>query len=230
MIRVVIVDDQHLVRAGVRALLDRADDIEVVGEGDDGESGVRAVGQLLPDVVLMDIRMPGLDGVTATRRISADPRLAGVAVVVLTTFDADEHVFEAIRAGARGFLLKDTDPDELRRAVRVVAAGGSLLSPSVTGRVMRAAAVGSPAQGRSEQLALLTHREREVLAEVGAGWTNDEIGRRLQMSGATARTHVSRVMAKLGARDRAQLVVIAYQSGLLTPGAGVGPADPADLH
>lgn len=218
MIRVVIVDDQHLVRAGIRALLDRSEDIDVVGEGVDGESGWRAVLQLRPDVVLMDIRMPGLDGVAATRRISADPQLASVAVVVLTTFDADEHVFEAIRAGARGFLLKDTEPDDLRRAVRVVADGGSLLSPAVTGRVMRAAAVGSPAPGRPDQLAALTHREREVLAEVGAGWTNDEIGRRLHMSGATARTHVSRVMSKLGARDRAQLVVIAYESGLLTPG------------
>ena len=219
MISVVIVDDQHLVRAGVRALLERAPDIEVVGEGVDGESGLRAVVQFRPDVVLMDVRMPGLDGVTATRRITADPRLSDVAVVVLTTFDADEHVFEAIRSGARGFLLKDTEPDDLRRAVRVVAAGGSLLSPTVTGRVMQAAAAGTPTRDRAELLVPLTHREREVLAEVGAGLTNDEIGRRLLMSGATARTHVSRVMAKLGARDRAQLVVIAYESGLLTPGA-----------
>ena len=219
MITVLIVDDQHLVRAGIRALLERADDIEVVGEGTDGESGLRAVLQHRPTVVLMDIRMPGLDGVTATRRITADPRLSEVAVIVLTTFDADEHVFEAIRAGARGFLLKDTEPDDLRRAVRVVAGGGSLLSPAVTARVMRAAALGSPSSARSDRLAPLTEREREVLAEVGAGWSNDEIGSRLHMSGATARTHVSRIMTKVGARDRAQLVVIAYESGLLVPGA-----------
>ena len=219
MITVLIVDDQHLVRAGIRALLERAEDIEVVGEASDGESGLRAVLQHRPDIVLMDIRMPGTDGATATRRISEDSRLSGVAVIVLTTFDADEHVFEAIRSGARGFLLKDTEPDDLRRAVRVVAAGGSLLSPAVTGRVMRAAAIGSPSRVRSDQLSALTDREREVLAEVGAGRSNDEIGSRLHMSGATARTHVSRVMSKLGARDRAQLVVIAYESGLLVPGA-----------
>jgi DNA-binding NarL/FixJ family response regulator len=219
MITVLIVDDQHLVRAGIRALLERADDIEVVGEGTDGEAGLRAVLQHRPTVVLMDIRMPGLDGVTATRRITADPRLSEVAVIVLTTFDADEHVFEAIRAGARGFLLKDTEPEDLRRAVRVVAGGGSLLSPAVTARVMRAAALGSPSSARSDRLAPLTEREREVLAEVGAGWSNDEIGSRLHMSGATARTHVSRIMTKVGARDRAQLVVIAYESGLLVPGA-----------
>ncbi len=219
MITVLIVDDQHLVRAGIRALLERADDIEVVGEGTDGESGLRAVLQYRPDVVLMDIRMPGLDGVTATRRITADSRLSEVAVIVLTTFDADEHVFEAIRAGARGFLLKDTEPEDLRRAVRVVAGGGSLLSPAVTARVMRAAALGSPSPARTDRLDPLTEREREVLAEVGAGWSNDEIGSRLHMSGATARTHVSRIMTKVGARDRAQLVVIAYESGLLVPGA-----------
>ena len=218
MIRVLVVDDQHLVRAGIRALLERTDDIEVVGEADDGETGLRAVQSLLPDVVLMDIRMPRLDGVAATGRITADARLASVAVLVLTTFDADEQVFAAIRAGARGFLLKDTEPDDLRRAVRVVAGGGSLLSPSITGRVMRAAAVGSPAPGNAAALTALTVREREVLAEVGGGRSNDEIARRLQMSAATARTHVSRVMTKLGARDRSQLVVIAYESGLLNPG------------
>ena len=218
MIRVLVVDDQHLVRAGIRALLERAEDIEVVGEAEDGESGLRAVQSLLPDVVLMDIRMPRLDGVAATGRITADPRLASVAVLVLTTFDADEQVFAAIRSGARGFLLKDTEPDDLRRAVRVVAGGGSLLSPSITGRVMRAAAVGSPSPRSADVLTALTVREREVLAEVGGGHTNDEIARLLQMSTATARTHVSRVMTKLGARDRSQLVVIAYESGLLTPG------------
>lgn len=218
MIRVLIIDDQHLVRAGIRALLDRSDDIEVVGDAADGESGLRAVLALRPDVVLMDIRMPGLDGVAATGRITADPRLAGVAVLVLTTFDADEQVFAAIRAGAKGFLLKDTEPDDLRRAVRVVAGGESLLSPAITARVMRAAALGAPLPGGADRLLPLTQREREVLAEVGGGHSNEEIARRLQMSAATARTHVSRVLTKLGARDRAQLVVIAYESGLLTPG------------
>jgi DNA-binding NarL/FixJ family response regulator len=218
VISVLIVDDQHLVRAGIRALLERANDIEVVGEAADGAAGVRAAVQYRPDVVLMDIRMPVLDGVAATRQILADPRLANVAVVVLTTFDADEYVFAALREGARGFLLKDTEPDDLRRAVRIVAGGESLLSPAVTARVIRAAAAGAPSQARADLLLPLTQREREVLAEVGAGHTNDEIGRRLQMSAATARTHVSRVMTKLGARDRSQLVVLAYESGLLVPG------------
>lgn len=217
-IRVLVVDDQHLVRAGIRALLDRSDDIEVVGEAPDGATGLRAVQALKPDVVLMDLRMPGVDGVAATEAITADPKLSLVAVLVLTTFDGDEQVFAAIRAGARGFLLKDTEPDDLRRAVRIVAGGGSLLSPAVTGRVMRAAALGSPSPGGADRLAALTQREREVLAEVGGGHPNDEIARRLQMSTATARTHVSRVMTKLGARDRSQLVVIAYETGLLTPG------------
>ncbi len=218
--RVLVVDDQSLVREGITALLARADDIEVVGEAADGEAGVRAALRDRPDVVLMDLRMPGMDGVTATERITGDPRLSAVAVLILTTFDADEDVFDAIRAGARGFLLKDTDADDLRRAVRAVAAGGSLLSPSVTARVMRAAAVGAPHSGPPGLLDLLTQREREVLIEVGGGSTNDEIARRLRMSPATARTHVSRIMTKLGARDRAQLVVLAYRSGLLVPGSG----------
>ncbi len=218
VIRVLVVDDQSLVREGITALLTRADDIEVVGEAGDGEAGVRAALRYRPDVVLMDLRMPGMNGAEATERIVADPRLADAAVVVLTTFDTDEDIFAAIRAGARGFLLKDTDPDELRRAVRVVAGGESLLSPAVTERVMRAAVRGSPSAGASDRLRQLTQREREVLAEVGAGRPNEEIARRLQMSAATARTHVSRVMTKLGARDRSQLVVIAYESGLLTPG------------
>ncbi len=222
VIRVLVVDDQSLVREGITALLTRADDIEVVGEAGDGEAGVRAALRYRPDVVLMDLRMPGMNGAEATERIVADPRLADAAVVVLTTFDTDEDIFAAIRAGARGFLLKDTDADDLRRAVRIVAGGGSLLSPSVTERVMRAAAVGSPAPGRADLLGQLTDREREVLAEVGVGLSNDEISRRLHMSAATARTHVSRVMTKLGARDRAQLVVIAYRSGLLTPGGTDG--------
>ena len=218
MIRVVLVDDQHLVRAGLRALLERADDIAVVGVAADGAAGLALVRRERPDVVLMDIRMPGTDGLAATRAIVTDPRLAGVHVVVLTTFDTDENVFEAVRAGAAGFLLKDTSPDELRRAVRLVAAGDAMLSPAVTRRVMQSAAAGRPALA-TERLARLTEREREVLAEIGAGRSNDEIGRRLLISPATARTHVSRLLTKLGARDRAQLVVMAYETGLVVPGA-----------
>jgi DNA-binding NarL/FixJ family response regulator len=222
VIRVVLVDDQHLVRAGFRALLERATDIAVVGEADDGVAGVELVAAERPDVVLMDIRMPGMDGIEATRRIVAEQRLRGTKVVVLTTFDADEYVFEAIRVGASGFLLKDTEPEELRRAVRVTASGEALLSPSVTRRVMQAMATTAPvpASGRLEQL---TDREREVLAEVGAGRSNDEIAGRLVISPATARTHVSRIMTKLHARDRSQLVVIAFQTGLVTPGTGTDP-------
>jgi DNA-binding NarL/FixJ family response regulator len=214
VIRVVLVDDQQLVRAGFRALLERADDIVVVGEGADGASGVDAVVAERPDVVLMDIRMPGLDGLEATRRIVGDERLRDVKVVVLTTFDADEYVFEAIRLGASGFLLKDTGPDDLRAAVRVVAAGDGLLSPKVTRRVMRAVSVSAALPTGAERLDQLTEREREVLGEVGAGRSNEEIARALHMSPATARTHVSRILTKLHARDRSQLVVIAYETGL----------------
>jgi DNA-binding NarL/FixJ family response regulator len=217
VIRVALVDDQHLVRAGLRALLERAGDFVVVGEAAEGAAGVELVVRERPDVVLMDIRMPGVDGLAATRRIVADPRLTGVHVVMLTTFDTDEHVFDAVRAGAAGFLLKDTAPDELRRAVRLVAAGDAMLSPAVTRRVMQSAA-GRPAPA-TERLAGLTEREREVLAEVGAGRSNAEIGERLFISAATARTHVSRLLGKLGARDRAQLVVLAYETGLVVPGA-----------
>lgn len=218
MIRVVLVDDQELVLAGLRALLDRTDDLRVVGQAADGRSALAVVRRERPDVVLMDIRMPGLDGVEATRQIVADPRLAGVHVVVLTTFDTDEHVFEAVRAGAAGFLVKDSSPDELRRAVRVVAAGDAMLSPAVTRRVMASAASG-PRRTNPDRLTGLTEREREVLAEVGAGRSNEEIGARLFISPATARTHVSRLLGKLGARDRAQLVVLAYESGLVVPGS-----------
>ena len=221
MIRVALVDDQHLVRAGLRALLERPGDITVVGEAGDGDAGVALVRAERPDVVLMDVRMPGTDGLAATRLIVADPALRDVRVVVLTTFDADEHVFEAIRLGASGFLLKDAGPDELRRAVRVVAAGEALLAPAVTRRVLQAVAA-TPARSATpggERLAQLTEREREILAEVGTGRSNDEIAEALSISPATARTHVSRVMTKLAARDRAQLVVIAYETGLVTPGS-----------
>jgi DNA-binding NarL/FixJ family response regulator len=221
VIRVALVDDQHLVRAGLRALLERPGDITVVGEAGDGDAGVALVRAERPDVVLMDVRMPGTDGLAATRLIVADPALRDVRVVVLTTFDADEHVFEAIRLGASGFLLKDAGPDELRRAVRVVAAGEALLAPAVTRRVLRAVAA-TPARSATpggERLAQLTEREREILAEVGTGRSNDEIAEALSISPATARTHVSRVMTKLAARDRAQLVVIAYETGLVTPGS-----------
>ncbi|MBB5111812.1 response regulator transcription factor [Micromonospora echinospora] len=217
-IRVVLVDDQHLVRTGLRALLDRAPDIEVVGEAGDGRSGLAVVREQRPDIVLMDVRMPGGDGLEATRRILTDPTLDGVQVVMLTTFDDDEYLFEAIRAGAAGFLLKDTAPDALRDAVRTVAGGDALLSPAVTRRVL-AAAARSPAADPA-RLAGLTARERDVLAQVGAGRSNTEIGQALFLSPDTARTYVSRLLQKLNARDRAQLVVIAYESGLVRPGEG----------
>lgn len=217
MIRVVLVDDQHLIRAGLRTLLERAGDIDVVGEAGEADAGVELTARLLPDVVLMDIRMPGADGLDATRRIVADPNLRETAVVVLTTFDTDDNILRAIRAGAAGFLLKDASPDELREAVRIVARGDALLSPSITRRVMRAAAEG-PGPVASDRLDGLTDREREVLAEVGAGRANGEIGERLFMSAATARTHVGRLLTKLGARDRSQLVALAYETGLITPG------------
>lgn len=217
MIRVVLVDDQELVRAGLRMLLERSDDLCVVGEAVDGEDAMVAVRRERPDVVLMDIRMPGMDGVDATRRIVSDPQLADVHVIVLTTFDTDEHVFDAVRAGAAGFLLKDTSPDELRRAVRVVAAGDAMLSPAVTRRVM-SSAVSGRANVDAGRLTGLTQREREVLEEVGRGHSNQEIAELLFISPATARTHVSRLLGKLGARDRAQLVVMAYETGLVVPG------------
>jgi DNA-binding NarL/FixJ family response regulator len=218
MIRVVLADDQVLVRAGFRALLDAQDDIEVVGEAGDGEQAVRLAAELTPDVVLMDIRMPGTDGLAATRRISADGHLTGVRVVILTTFELDEYVFEAIRAGASGFLVKDTEPDELVQAVRVVAGGDALLSPSVTRRLIGEFAARAKAPHDVGGLDELTDREQEVLALVADGLSNAEIAKRLYLSPATAKTHVSRAMIKLRARDRAQLVVIAYESGLVRPG------------
>jgi DNA-binding NarL/FixJ family response regulator len=218
MIRVVLADDQALVRAGFRALLDAETDIEVVGEASDGAHAVRLAAQTRPDVILMDIRMPGMDGLEATRRIAADPDQAGVRIVILTTFELDEYVFEALRSGAAGFLVKDTEPVELVRGVRAVAAGDALLSPSVTRRVIEQFAVRAASPAPPRELAALTDREREVTALVGAGLSNDEIARRLVVSPATAKTHVSRAMVKLGARDRAQLVVFAYEAGLVRPG------------
>ncbi|HWN28899.1 MAG TPA: response regulator transcription factor [Actinomycetospora sp.] len=216
-LRVVLVDDQQLVRAGLRALLERAPDITVVGEAADGAIGLAVVRTERPDVVLMDVRMPGTDGLAATRHILTDPALADVRVVMLTTFDDDEYLFEAIRAGAAGFLLKDTAPDDLRDAVRIVAGGDALLSPAVTRRVL-AAAARSPTVEDPGRLAELTPRERDVLAQVGTGRSNAEIGAALHLSPDTARTYVSRLLSKLDARDRAQLVVIAYETGLVRAG------------
>ncbi|MFF2553109.1 response regulator [Nocardia sp. NPDC058058] len=216
-IRVLIADDQALVRAGFAALLDAQDDIEVVGEAGNGEQAVRLARELIPDVVLMDIRMPILDGLAATREIVSAPELSEVRVVVLTTFELDEYVFEAMRAGATGFLVKHTEPADLVKAVRVVAGGDALLSPSVTRRLVAEFATHAkpaPAQQFSE----LTDREREVMTLVAEGLTNAEIAERLYLSPATARTHVSRILLKLNARDRTQLVVMAYESGMVRPG------------
>ncbi|MGW2566372.1 response regulator [Streptomyces sp. NPDC001537] len=218
MIRVLLADDQSLVRAGFKALLDAQPDIEVAGEAADGEEALRKVRELRPDVVLMDIRMPMLDGLAATRRITGDEALQGVKVVMLTTFELDEYVFEAIRSGASGFLVKDTEPEELLRAVRAVVEGDALLSPGVTRRLIAEFAARSKEPAAAGTLAELTEREREVMALVGIGLSNEEIARRLVVSPLTAKTHVSRTMVKLGARDRAQLVVLAYESGLVRPG------------
>ncbi|MBQ0826768.1 response regulator transcription factor [Streptomyces tagetis] len=218
MIRVLLADDQSLVRAGFRALLDAQPDIEVAGEAADGEEALRVLGETPVDVVLMDIRMPRLDGLAATRRITGDPALGAAKVVMLTTFELDEYVFEAIRSGASGFLVKDTEPEELLRAVRAVVAGDALLSPGVTRRLIAEFAARSKEPAAADALARLTEREREVMALVGIGLSNEEIARRLVVSPLTAKTHVSRTMVKLGVRDRAQLVVLAYESGLVRPG------------
>ncbi|XVS64541.1 response regulator [Actinosynnema sp. CA-299493] len=219
MIRVVLADDQALVRAGFRLLLDTEDGFEVVGEAGDGAEAVRRAHEHRPDVVVMDIRMPGTDGLAATRQICAE--LPDVKVLVLTTFNVDEYVFEALRSGASGFLLKDTDPVELLRALTVVAEGEALLAPSVTRKLIEEFA-NRPEHRRPDPRALrgLTAREREILALVAAGMSNEEIAGHLVISPATSRTHVSRVMTKLGARDRAQLVVLAYESGLVSPRRG----------
>jgi DNA-binding NarL/FixJ family response regulator len=217
VIKVLLADDQALVRAGFRALLEAEDDIEIAGEAADGGDAVRLAQQLHPDVVLMDIRMPGEDGLEATRKIMSDPALNGIRVVILTTFDLDEYVFEALRIGASGFLVKDTPPADLIRAVRVAAEGDALLSPGVTRRLIGKYAQHAKAPPAGEALASLTEREREVVALVAEGLSNQEIADRLVVSPWTAKTHVSRAMMKLGMRDRAQLVVIAFESGLVRP-------------
>ncbi len=218
-LRVVLADDQVMIRSGLRALLAAEPDLEVVAEVSDGQQALAAVRTHHPDVIVMDIRMPVLDGLEATRAIVGDSSLSGVRVLVLTTFDEDALVFEAIRAGAAGFLLKDAEPTELLRGIRVAAAGDTLLAPQAARRLVAAfASSPAPTGPAAATLGLLTDREREVVALVGRGLSNDEIAERLVISPATARTHVSRAMVKLGARDRAQLVVFAYESGLVHPG------------
>jgi DNA-binding NarL/FixJ family response regulator len=222
VIRVLLADDQALIRAGFHVLIDAAGDLQVVGEAVDGAQAVDLARSERADVVLMDIRMPGVDGLEATRRISADEDLAGVKVIILTTFESDEYVYQAIRAGASGFLVKDTEPADLLQAVRVVARGDALLSPSVTRRLITDLATRPerpPAGDRNAgPLNGLTEREREVLGLVAEGLSNDEIAARLFLSPLTSKTHVSRIMTKVNARDRAQLVVLAYETGLVTPG------------
>ncbi|MEV0306028.1 LuxR family two component transcriptional regulator [Nonomuraea fuscirosea] len=215
MIRIVLADDQPLVRAGLRALLESTSDMEVVAAAADGEEAVSVVRSSLPDVVLMDIRMPGTDGLEATRRIRADPELAGTRVLILTTFEFDQYVFEALRAGASGFLVKNIEPDHLRQAVRATMRGESLLAPNVTRRLIERFV--RPAGDGAEGLSALTDRERDVLALVAEGLSNAEIAERLFLSPATVKTHLHRIMTKLDARDRAQLVIQAYEVGLVRP-------------
>jgi DNA-binding NarL/FixJ family response regulator len=221
-----LADDQALIRAGFRALLDHTDDITVVGEATDGQQAVSLAATIRPDVILMDIRMPGIDGLEATRRIADRDDLAGVRVLILTTFESDDYVYEALRSGASGFVVKDMEPADLIQAVRVVASGEALLAPSVTLRLIAdIAANGRPAT-TDYPIDRLTDRERQVLTLVGRGQSNNEIARSLLLSPLTAKTHVSRIMTKLSARDRAQLVVIAYETGLVTAGARPGPRTP----
>lgn len=218
MIKVLLADDERLVRSGFKVLLDLEDDITVVGEATTGAEAVERARAFRPDVVLMDIRMPRLDGIEATREIVTTAGLEKVRILVLTTYETDAYVFEALQAGASGFMLKDAGPAELLHAIRVVADGEALLAPRITRRLIgQFTAKRSAAQAGEDRLAVLTQREREVLALVGQGMSNDEIGVELFLSPATARTHVSHAMGKLGARDRAQLVVIAYQTGLVSP-------------
>jgi DNA-binding NarL/FixJ family response regulator len=218
MIRVLLADDQELVRAGFEALLDAEDGIEVVGSAADGREAIELARKFKPDVILMDIRMPVLDGLQATREIASDGKLDGVRIVILTTFELDEYVFAAIRAGAAGFLVKDTKPAALIEAVRVVAGGEALLSPSVTRRLIAEFAARAKQPPNSAALEALTDREREVMALAAGGLSNEQIAERLVVSIATAKTHVSRAMVKLGVRDRAQLVVLAFETGLVRPG------------
>ncbi|MET7507220.1 response regulator transcription factor [Streptomyces albidoflavus] len=218
-ITVLLADDQPLIRSGFAALLSSEPDVDVVGEAGDGAEAVDLATRLRPDVVLMDVQMPGTNGIEATRRIAADPELAGVRVVILTNYALDVYVFEALRAGACGFLLKDTEPAELFRSVRVAVAGEALLSPAITQRLIAEYVSRPPTPVGPPALTVLTPREREVLALVGAGLSNEDIAWRLVISHTTAKTHVSRAMTKLGARDRAQLVVHAYENGLVTPGS-----------
>jgi DNA-binding NarL/FixJ family response regulator len=218
-IRVAIADDQPLVRAGFATMVSYAEDLDLVGEVDNGVDAVAIAKRVQPDVLLMDIRMPGLDGLEATRRITGDPELAGIRIIMLTTFDLDDYVYEALRSGASGFLLKDARPEDILNAVRVVAAGEALLAPSVTRRLIeRFAAQPSAAAHPSTALSQLTERESEVLALVARGLSNAEIANHLYISLFTAKTHVSRILTKLDARDRAQLVMLAYETGLVIPG------------
>ncbi|GGO14827.1 DNA-binding response regulator [Microbispora rosea subsp. aerata] len=217
MIRVLLVDDQALIRAGFRALLDSEEGIEVVGEAGDGAEGLALAERYVPDVALVDIQMPGMDGIETTRRIAADPRLASTRVVMLTNYGLDRYVFDALRAGASGFLLKDTEPMELLQAIRVAARGDALLSPAVTRTLISEYVSRPPEAVPTAALEELTNREREVVALVARGLTNEEIAAHMVISPFTAKTHVSRAMTKLGARDRAQLVVFAYESGLVVP-------------
>ncbi|MFF5986922.1 response regulator [Prauserella flavalba] len=217
MIRVLLVDDQALIRGGFRALLEAEDDIEVVGEAADGAHGAELAAETVPDVALIDIQMPVLDGIEATRRIVADPRLDGVHVVMLTNYGFDEYVFNALRAGASGFLVKDIDPADLLHSVRVAARGDALLAPSITRRLIAEFVSRLPEPDIGKSMERLTNREREVVALVARGLSNDEIAQHMVISPTTAKTHVSRAMTKLHARDRAQLVVFAYESGLVSP-------------
>jgi DNA-binding NarL/FixJ family response regulator len=224
MIRAAIADDQPLARAGLRAMLVLAGDLTVVGEATNGAEAVQLARTEQPDVLLMDVRMPVMDGIEATRRIAADPRLRAVRVIILTTFDLDEHIYGALRAGASGFLLKDIPPEQLFEAVRIVAAGEALLAPTVTRRLIEEfartdAGAGAERSARQAELIVLTDREREVLTLIGRGLSNQEISAQLYISEATTKTYVSRLLAKLPSRDRAQLVVLAYESGLVRPGA-----------